>query len=308
MPQVGARAGAIVLVGGAAFLAFMLFEPRCIHGPFALTADAVKAIWLDDVDETVPLLSFVRGFPVVGAWICTFPLVALLAALWLARDGETRRDFGFLLAVAACLLSVAGTFGAMKIYAYAMWFGMPLVAALASRLTVSSGLRASLIRVAAIVALTPTVATTAALAIALAAAGEDPAKPGVPERMICTRNDAYEVMARLRPGLVATDVNYGPYVLALTPHAVVAAPYHRLPAASIVAAYAIFTAPPEDARRVADSAGVTYIAVCGRRTSTGMDPGPGSLRAELIGNRVPDWLEQIPETRGAPFAVYRLRH
>ena len=308
MPQAGARTGAIVLVGGAAFLAFMLFEPRCIHGPFALTADAVKAIWLDDVDETVPLLSFVRGFPVVGAWICTFPLVALLAALWLARDGETRRDFGFLLAVAACLLSVAGTFGAMKIYAYAMWFGMPLVAALASRLTVSSGLRASLIRVAAIVALTPTVATTAALAIALAAAGEDPAKPGVPERMICTRNDAYEVLARLRPGLVATDVNYGPYMLALTPHAVVAAPYHRLPAASIVAAYAIFTAPPEEARRVADSAGVTYIAVCGRRTSTGMDPGPGSLRAELIGNRVPDWLEQIPETRGAPFAVYRRRH
>ncbi len=294
--------------GGAAVLAFMLFEPRCIHGPFALTADAVKAIWLDDVDETVPLLSFVRGFPVVGAWICTFPLIALLAALWLARDGETRRDFGFLLAVAACLLSVAGTFGAMKIYAYAMWFGMPLVAALASRLTVSSGLRASLIRVAAIVALTPTVATTAALAIALAAAGEDPAKPGVPERMICTRNDAYEVMARLRPGLVATDVNYGPYVLALTPHAVVAAPYHRLAATSIVAAYAIFTAPPEEARRVADSAGVTYIAVCGRRTSTGTDPGPGSLRAELIGNRVPDWLEQIPETRGAPFAVYRLRH
>jgi hypothetical protein len=75
-----------------------------------------------------------------------------------------------------------------------------------------------------------------------------------------------------------------------------------------VAAYAIFTAPPEEAHRVADSAGVTYIAVCGRRTSTGMDPGPGSLRAELIGNRVPDWLEQIPETRGAPFAVYRLRH
>ncbi|HEY4747236.1 MAG TPA: hypothetical protein VIH38_06715, partial [Steroidobacteraceae bacterium] len=65
MPLAGARTGAIVVVGGAAFLAFMLFEPRCIHGPFALTADAVKAIWLDDVDETVPLLSFVRGFPVV---------------------------------------------------------------------------------------------------------------------------------------------------------------------------------------------------------------------------------------------------
>jgi hypothetical protein len=308
MPQAGARTIAIALVGGAALLAFLLFEPRCIHGPFALTDDAVKAIWLDDVDESVPLVAFVRGFPVVGAWICTFPLVALLAALALARDGETRRDFGFLLAVAACLLSVAATFGAMKIYAYAMWFGMPPVAALACRLTASSGLRASVIRVAAIVALTPTVATTAALAIALAAAGEDPAKPGIPERMICTRNDAYEVLARLPPGLVATDVNYGPYVLALTPHAVVAAPYHRLPAASIVAAYAIFSAPPEEARRIAESTGVTYIAVCGRRTSTGMEPSPGSLRAELSADRVPAWLEQFPETRGAPYAVYRLRH
>jgi hypothetical protein len=39
-----------------------------------------------------------------------------------------------------------------------------------------------------------------------------------------------------------------------------------------------------------------------------MEASPGSLRAELVGNRVPDWLEQIPETRGAPFAVYRRRH
>jgi len=51
------------------------FRAALHPGPFALTADAFKAIWLDDVDETVPLLSFVRGFPVVGAWICTFPLV-----------------------------------------------------------------------------------------------------------------------------------------------------------------------------------------------------------------------------------------
>src|SRR5207302_3753005 len=78
------RLVAIGLVGAAACLAFVLAEPRCLHGPFALMDPGVKAIWLDQVDEMEPLVGFVRGFPLVGAWLCSFPLVGLLASVWLA--------------------------------------------------------------------------------------------------------------------------------------------------------------------------------------------------------------------------------
>jgi hypothetical protein len=300
----GARLVAVGLVGAAAGLAFVLAEPRCIHGPFAMTDAAVKAIWLDQVDEMEPLIGFVRGFPLLGAWLCSFPLVGLLALLWLARD--TRRDFGFLVAAAAFLVSVAATFGAEKVYSYAMWFAMPPVAALASRLIASAGWRAGLARFAAALVLTPTSVTAAALTVVQTVAEPSPAKPGMAERAACTRNDAYAPLARLPAGLVATDINYGPYVLALTPHAVVAAPYHRV-VGGMLAAQAILAGPLDAARRAVAADRVTYLAICGHRTSTGAVPAVGTLWAELDAGRVPSWLEPAPGSEDGQFRVYRVR-
>jgi hypothetical protein len=302
----GTRLVAVGLVGAAAGLAFVLAEPRCIHGPFAMTDAAVKAIWLDQVDEMEPLIGFVRGFPLLGAWLCSFPLVGLLALLWLARGRDTHRDFGFLVAAAAFLVSVAATFGAEKVYSYAMWFAMPPVAALASRLIASPGWRAGLARFAAALVLTPTSVTAAALTVIQTVAAPSPSKPGMAERAACTRNEAYAPLARLPAGLVATDINYGPYVLALTPHAVVAAPYHRV-VGGMLTAQAILAGPLDAARRAAESDRVTYVAICGHRTSMGAIPAPGTLWAELDAGRVPSWLEEAAGSDDGQFRVFRVR-
>jgi len=300
------RLVAIGLVGAAACLAFVLAEPRCLHGPFALMDPGVKAIWLDQVDEMEPLVGFVRGFPLVGAWLCSFPLVGLLASVWLACARDTRRDFGFLVAAVAFVVSVVATFGAEKVYSYAMWFAMPLVAVLAAGLIASPGWRAGLARLAAALVLTPTAVTAAALTVIQTVAEPSPAKPGMVERAACTHNDAYAPLARLPAGLVATDINYGPFVLALTPHAVVAAPYHRV-VGGMLTAEAILRGPLDEARRAAEAARVSYVAICGHRTSTGVVPAPGSLWAELDAGRIPAWLEQIPGSRADQFRVYRVR-
>ena len=271
-----------------------------------MTDAAVKAIWLDLVDEMEPLIGFVRGFPLLGAWLCSFPLVGLCALLWLARGRDTRRDFGFLIVAAVLVVSVAATFGAEKVYSYAMWFAMPPVAALASRLVVSPGWRAGLARFAAALVLTPTAVTAAALTMVQTVAEPSPGKPGMAERGACTRNDAYAPLARLPAGLVATDINYGPYVLALTPHDVVAAPYHRV-VGGMLAAQAILAGPLDAARRTVAADRVTYVAICGHRTSTGVVPAVGTLWAELDAGRIPSWLESIPGGRDDQFRVYRVR-
>jgi hypothetical protein len=301
-----ARFAAIGLACGSALLAFILVEPICIHGPFAMTDHAVKAIWLDRVDEMEPLVGFVRSFPLVGAWMCSFPLVGLLAVLWLTRDCDIRLDFGFLLAAAALIVAVAATFGAEKVYSYAMWLSMPIVAALVSRLIASAGWRAGGVRLAAALMLTPTTVTAATMTVIQTVADQASARPGASERAVCTRNEAYEPLARLRPGLVATEINYGPYVLALTQHSVVAAPYHRI-TDGILSAHTIVTAPPEEARRVIEANRVSYVATCGHRSSTGIVPAAGSLWADLDAGRVPAWLEQIPGSREGQFTVYRVR-
>jgi hypothetical protein len=137
-------------------------------------------------------------------------------------------------------------------------------------------------------------------------AAPSPSRPGMAERAFCARNDAYAPLARLPAGLVATDINYGPYVLALTPHAVVAAPYHRV-VGGILAAQAILLSPPEAARRAVEADRVTYVAICGHRTSTGVVPAAGSLWAELDAGHIPAWLEENPGSGDDQFRVFRVR-
>jgi hypothetical protein len=300
------RLVAIGLVGALAALAFVAAEPRCLRGPFALMDPAVKAIWLDQVDEMEPLVGFVRGVPLVGAWLCSFPLVGLLALVWLARARAMRRDFGLGVAAAAFVVSVVATFGAEKVYSYAMWFAMPVVAAFASGLIASPGWRAGLARLAIAFVLAPTTVTAAALTVLQAVGAPSPEKPGMAERAACTHNDAYAPLARLPAGLVATDINYGPFVLALTPHAIVAAPYHRVVGGMLVAD-AILRGSPDDARRAVEADGVAYVAICGRVTSTGAVPAAGSLWEELDAGRIPGWLESIPGSQAGQFRVFRVR-
>jgi hypothetical protein len=94
----------------------------------------------------------------------------------------------------------------------------------------------------------------------------------------------------------------------LTPHAVLAAPYHRL-STGIMAAHAAFVSPPDDARRILSGLGVAYVITCGPRPPTGLaEPQLGaSLWNRLRIGDVPSWLEPVAETQGRPIAVYRVR-
>lgn len=47
-------------------------------------------------------------------------------------------------------------------------------------------------------------------------------------RRACFYASSLRTLATQRPGLIAADLDLGPYIVALTPHWVVAAPYHRL--------------------------------------------------------------------------------
>jgi hypothetical protein len=109
-------------------------------------------------------------------------------------------------------------------------------------------------------------------------------------------------------GVIATDIDYGSFVLALTPHTVIAAPYHRL-ADGIMAAHRIFTLPPDAARGVLAKYGATYLVACGARVPPGMSAAEraASLWERLESGSVPDWLEAVPARDGDVFRVYRIK-
>ena len=124
-----------------------------------------------------------------------------------------------------------------------------MVAASALRLFVALRLGMLAGRVFVALMLTPTITS----AIALAAVQAMTRQPFEAENSRvaegCLRIENYAYLGQLPPGLVATDVDYGPFILALTPNSVMSAPYHRL-VAPIIDAHQIFALPPAAARAV----------------------------------------------------------
>lgn len=300
------RIAAVLGVGTAATAVLLLLEPRCAGGPTAMIDPAIWPIWLGEVREMQPLFSVWRSNPLTAAAIAAFPMVATTAVLILARERGLRRDFGFLAASLVFIVAVAMMIVVIRAFSYAVWFGMPLVAVLGLRLFEAMGLKSLSGRLAAGLALTPLVLSSGAITIAVAAGLSDSDDFARPASRACFATASYAPLRDLEPGVVAADVSLGPYLLALTPHSVLAAPYHRL-SSGIVTAHRALAAPPEEARGVLLDAAADYVLVCGPRPPDGLaEPARRrSLWGRLRAGVVPDWLE--PLDAGPVFAAYRVK-
>src|SRR5262249_32727374 len=228
------------------------------------------------------------------------------AALFLLRERAARRDFGHLTAIGAFVVALLTTLAAVKAYSYATWLGMPLVAAFALRLFAAFRLNTPVPPFAVSLLLTPAVLSVGAIGIAQAAGLNDRQGAERSAHDVCLDNASYAPLARLPAGLVAADLDYGPFLLALTPHRILAAPYHRL-SAGIRATHEIFAAPPDAARGLLARFGVAYVALCGTRSPGDLakDALDASFCGRLQARDIPSWLE--PVATDGPFAVYRVK-
>ena len=304
--RMSVRSARVFLVGAVATALFIAVEPRCLRGPYAMMDPAVWPIWLAHVREMKPLIPLMIESPLTGIAILAFPAMALVAAVVLARSRKYRFDFGFLVATAAFVMAAVTTLAAIKSAPYATWLAMPLVAAFALQLFAALRLERLLPRAAVGVLLTPAVLSLGAVTIANAAGIGRDDRFHRAETPACFQNQSYAALAQLPAGVVATDVNYGPFLLALTPHSVLTAPYHRLSSA-IVATHRAFASPPEQARAMLAGLRADYVAVCGAHAPDGLGPAErdASLWSRLQAVAVPDWLQPVPLP--GPFAVYRVK-
>jgi hypothetical protein len=300
------RVAAIAGAGCAALAVFVLFEPRCVHGPFAMVDPEIWPVWHSYVREMQPLMAVFRVNPLTASAIAAFPAAALLAALALIGDPERRRDYGFLAPAGVFLAAAVTTFAAIRGFSYAMWLGMPLVAAAALRLFAALKLKNKLARLMVALLLTPLAISSGAIAVAYGNGFNDTDPFARPASRQCFRTESYAPLATLPPGLVVTDISFGPFLLALTPHSVMAAPYHRL-GPGIVTAHRALASPPAQAREILADADVDYVMICGPRPPDGLfEPARGqSLWGRLQAGQTPDWLTRLPGD--GPFAVYQVR-
>jgi hypothetical protein len=301
------RAPALSVAAGAAAAVGLLLEPRCIGGPFALMDPAIRALWLMNIAEMQSLATILRLMPLSGIAQAAFPALALAATL--AAGLKLKRDPGYLVAAAAFLLALAIMVEVNKFYAYCLWLGIPLVAVAALVAFERLKLTGLVPRFALALLITPTAVTFGVMSIASAAGAGEGLDINPPERQACVRMQNYAPLAKLPVGLLVADqLEWGSYLLAWTPHAVVAAAYHRISDA-IRQSSAAFALPPEEAHRVLLGLGVDYVLTCGSQGPLGLTEAEkeASLWGHLRTGDVPPWLTRISDLPEQPFAVYRLQ-
>lgn len=296
-------------------------DPNCLHGPFADVDPRLKQFWLPNVQEVRPIPRvWLRDHETVYSLMApaTFGLIA-----WIGLFSSRRRDpFLFLCGVVLLVGAVCG-WSAIRMAGYANWFALPLiaaaVAALAKRYFGGVMLATAVGACLATPMLTSAAVSQADKAIKAAtsktkAAPKPAAKPRSPARRAaagvrgdrCFHIASYSTLARQPVGLVLSEIDLGPFILANTKASSMVAPYHRLNW-GMVEARKVLSTPSERAVDGARKLGVAYLLECpahaGNADRVGMPAD--SLQKRLDANKPPSWLEPVPGP--GPLRLYRVR-
>ena len=109
-------------------------------------------------------------------------------------------------------------------------------------------------------------------------------------------------------GLIVTnELEWGPYLLAFTPHSVLAAPYHRM-GWGLLSAHEALGALPGPDETLTRRLGVRYVLNCSAHANvfTHTSLAPQSLQRRLDRGQVPGWLEAMSPA-DAPVQVYAVK-
>ncbi|GEP04722.1 hypothetical protein [Methylobacterium oxalidis] len=303
-----ARLGFAGILGGLVVAGFVALYPACLGGPFTGMPQLVKDKWLHTVNEMTPLATFLES----GRWeiVAFFPalLLAALVAAWQARRGAPERRRYFL--VAALFLWPGLVIGAFQFRGTYIPMGLlPLVAApvfaravaLAGEAGVSVARRLGVAAMA--VGLISSVWTLPFFAAALLHPLE--AEERGETALRCLTPAAVAPLAQLPPGTMLALIRMGPAILLHTPHAIVAAPYHRA-LTGLTAGIESLGGSEADLRRHAGARGITYVVACPGQPAP--DTGPETAFATRLaeGGASAGWLEPL-DVPGTFLKVWRVR-
>ena len=277
-------------------------DPACLHGPLAAVDPRLNPIWMDHVEEMQPLLKEALSQHSNPAAAALAP-IALGAASWVWLGWrKAGRTPAWLLLGAMLGAAIPIALGAQRISYYAEWFALPVMAAALGDIATRYWKSSPVPGVALAALFSQPVLIAALDAIPGWERSADTAKISA-----CTQIPTLRPLANLPPGLVLADIDLGAYVLAATPDAVMAAPYHRMTWGILSANHALAASPGED-ERATRALGVTYVLNCPAQAAhfTHQMMGPQSLQQRLDRSAVPAWLEPL-SAKSDPLQVYRVR-
>ncbi len=301
------RSGGVGIAGGVAAVLFARLDPACLSGPFGHVNPLVKPLWLDHVQEMQPLFIVGNASGNVSNLLFVYPAaLALFGSIWLFRKPALRNSVPFVTMFLAFLVSVVLGLLNLRMAAYIPWYAAPLMCVAAFEVANNLGRRKALYTLPLMLALSPFALefwlTPAVSWLVL------PVKSTAPLLADCAATKNFDAIAKLPKGLIMADLDMGSYLLALTPHSVVAAPYHRI-SDSILQDIQFFASDPlEQARDVAEKSGVDYVLICNEGGAPAALKQGANLGQDLRAGRLPGWLTPVLVEKGNPLQVYAVNH
>ena len=314
-----ARLAACLAVGAAVVALTLVLFPSVLKGPYAALSPELRVFWLAKVNEMKSFLAFSQDKPVARAeWLTTFLFslggVALSAKLAAARGDHVSLSRWILL---GALLFAGGAVSAAHIRALgstaplialgALGLVAPLCDKLMSWNSAFGGPLAQMISVLAVSRFGVAIATSLIWVADPAKAATTPASGAEATTDSCRAPEAFPPLARLPAGLVISQIDAGPFLLAHTPHAVLAAPYHRDNHGNLLALH-ILAGPPEQAEALARTSGARWLFLCvtkDRFFQSYVEKAPDGLAAQIAARHAPAWLKPVP-LKGTPYIAFEI--
>lgn len=322
---------ASALMGTAVIAIIHAHSPRCFGDPLAGVDPLVQDIWLHNVQEAVSWPRLYAAKPLYALEILTPCLLGLMAALYLwrtallraekARDGvasETARleEMRFMLLALQLFIGCVGTFWQIRVCCSTCALAVIPCAILTGRLIVSSETSvtrtAKLLPVISILlfispclagevdaffnldADNKTPAAAHANRDAMAALNVLPTDPLDEKKRQCDFSANIAALNALKPGVVAASIDLGASILALTPHGVLAAPFHRDNHGNR-AMMDMMLGDFDSTHRLITENHVTYVVICPTMFDEKIyaERAPQGFAARLAKGEVPDYLQKV---------------
>lgn len=286
----GWRLAALGATGAVAITAYLLPDTACAAGPFGQVSAEAKRVWLPFVRETQSILVEAQSTALLTSAFLMLMGVAVWASITRWRAMRSIESAATAIVVIA---SIPPALLQLKFVPYASFLGAFAVALRIANLQGGGQITPRVARLGGVIALNQwTMALAAAVLLTSAGIALDGSDDDGAESCYKTANVA--PLSATPAGLVMSTANMGPYIAALTPHAVIAAPYHRIDR-QIVESFRVYEGPIAEAESRIRASGARYLVHCAKETRAAKaKAGDGTLNGALLSAETPAFLREIP--------------
>tara|TARA_R110001592_G_scaffold182192_1_gene425298 strand:- start:4475 stop:6247 length:1773 start_codon:yes stop_codon:yes gene_type:complete len=305
--NIALRTVSLAVAGAAALAIFYGFAAQCVGGAFNTMDPIVREYWLVNVLEGLPIwyqngktmVTLLGGSIIVG--------LGSLIYIVRVRCGQIDRGKLFILAY-AFLWAVLLSLFVQRATAVAAAFALPFMAwavqqAFAHARAIERPVSRILASAAVVFLIMP-----GPLAIALfnKITGDDGKAELNSGTATCKDNASLARLNALPRSRIVAPFDFGPRILLLTPHSVLATSHHRNDKA-MADQIRIFISVPDVAREILEARDIRYIVACDGEAELDFyaKKHPEGLWAKLAKGQNPDWLQPV-HIRDSGLTIWRV--